>query len=616
MKDYFFRVLNVDLGSGASKLELIPTEEIRAYLGGPNLGAHMLYPHLTQDSDPLSPEAPLLFLTGPLTGTTGPAVGRYVVCAKSPATQLWGESNVGGHFGPELRQAGYDGLLIRGTAGEPVYLNVLDGQVEIRSAGHLWRKSDTYETQARIKDELDDRLIRVACIGLAGENLLPIAGILCDHGRAAGRTGMGAVMGSKRLKAVAVRGNEPIPIARPEKFKKVRRESNIALRDDNFSRAAREVGSAGIMDYMHYLGEMPVRYFTMASYLGVLNVSGTVVAETILSRVSACHGCVIACGRVVNLSDGKNRKGPEYETTVGFGPNLGIDDVSAITMLGEVCDLYGMDTISSSNILGLAYLLYDEGLLTQADTDGIPLHWGDPESAEQLLHQMAHRQGIGELLAQGSKAVAEHFHVPEMAVQVNNLEVPYHDPRGSSSSAMAYATSPRGACHNQSDYWLVDTYGQTFEEVGIDFYSRHAGAEKVENIARHQDWRTMWNSLVLCYFANVAPETVLELVNLVTGFDYNLEELVELGERSWNLKRVINHRLGLTGADDRLPGQFLKPFTDGGSAGYVPPFNEMLKAYYKIRGWDPETGKPTPERLQKLSLQEYIKDIWCEERGG
>lgn len=616
MKDFVFRILNVDLSSGNRKLELIPVEEMRAYLGGPSLGARMLYPHLKRDLDPLSPEAPLLFLTGPLTGTTGPAVGRYVVCAKSPATQLWGESNVGGHFGPELRQTGYDGLLISGAADEPVYLNIREGEVEVRSASHLWGNCDTYETQERIKDELGDRRIRIACIGLAGENLLPIAGILCDHGRAAGRTGMGAVMGSKRLKAVAVRGNGPIPVTRPDEFKRIRREANIALRDDNFSRAAREVGTAGIMDYLHYLGEMPVRYFTKGTYDGVEKVSGTIVAETILNRVSTCHGCVIACGRVVKLSDGINRKGHEYETTVGFGPNLGIDDISAITMLGELCDRYGLDTISASNILGLAFLLYQEGLLNEDDTGGIPLRWGDSEIAEKLVHKMVHRQDIGELLAQGSKAVAEHFQVPELAVQVNNLEVAYHDPRGATGMALVYATSPRGACHNQSDYFMVDTYGQTVEEIGIDFYSRHAGVEKVENIARHQDWRTMCNSLVLCYFANIAPESVLELVNYVTGFDYSLEELVKIGERGWNLKRVINHRLGLTGANDRLPEQFYKPLPDGGSAGYVLPFDEMLAAYYRTRGWEPNTGKPTAERLQKLGLQEYVEDIWSEERGG
>jgi aldehyde:ferredoxin oxidoreductase len=203
-----------------------------------------------------------------------------------------------------------------------------------------------------------------------------------------------------------------------------------------------------------------------------------------------------------------------------------------------------------------------------------------------------------------------------MAAQVNNLEVPYHDPRGASGMALSYATSPRGACHNQSDYFLVDTYGQTFEEIGIYLYSRHAGAEKVENIARHQDWRAMYNSLILCYFANVAPKTVLELVNHVTGFDYSLEELARIGERAWNLKRVINHRMGLTGANDRLPKQLSKPLPDGGSAGYVLPFDEMLAAYYKTRSWDPKTGKPTVEALQTLGLDEYIKEIWSEEQGG
>ncbi|HEY42461.1 MAG TPA: hypothetical protein G4O11_00570, partial [Anaerolineae bacterium] len=394
------------------------------------------------------------------------------------------------------------------------------------------------------------------------------------------------------------------------------REANIALREDNFSRAAREIGTAGIMDYMHYLGEMPSRYFTEGVFEGVEKVSGITVAETILNRVSACHGCVIACGRVVKLTDGINRKGPEYETTVGFGPNLGIDDISAITMLGELCDRYGMDTISTSNILGLAFLLYQEGVLNETDTGGTPLRWGDAETVKDLVHSMAQRQDFGEILALGSKALADHFHVPEIAAQVNNLEVPYHDPRGATGMALSYATSPRGACHNHSDYFLVDVYGQTFEEVGIDFFHRQEGVEKVANIVRHQDWRTMCNSLVLCYFANVAPDTVLELINHVSGFDYHLEELMRIGERAWNLKRIINHRMGLMGANDQLPKQFYKPLPDGGSAGYVLPFDEMLAAYYETRGWDPKTGRPTSERLQMLGLDEYIGDIWSEERGG
>ena len=613
MTDYAFRILNVDLNSGVISHSEVPTNDIRAYLGGSSLGAQILFPWLRADLDPLSPEAPLLFLTGPLTGTMGTSVGRYVICAKSPATKLWGESNVGGYFGPELRSTGYDGLLIIGRASGPVYLWVHDGEVDIRPADHLWGICDTYETQSRIKEELNDQLSRVACIGLAGENVLPIALILCDQGRVAGRTGMGAVMGSKNLKAIAVRGRRPIPITHPEKFRISRRRENINLRNDNYSRAAREVGTAGAMDYFHYLGDVPTHYFTRGIFNGVEKVSGTTVAETILSGVSTCHGCVIACGRVVRLKDGRDRKGPEYETIAGFGPNLGIDDISAITMLGDLCDRYGMDTISISNIIGLAFYLYMEGILTKADTDGVPLIWGDMEVIERLVHQTVHREGLGGLLAKGSKALAEHFHVPEMAVQVNGLEVAYHDPRGASGMALVYATSPRGACHNQSDYFMVDTFGHTVEEIGIDFYPRQAGAEKAANVARLQDWRTLCNALVLCNLANVPPESVLDLINYVTGFDYSLDELVALGERAWNLKRVINHRLGLTGKNDRLPKQLLKPLPDGGSAGYVPPFKEMLAAYYQVRGWDPETGRPTSERLESLDLSDWISDNWTDE---
>ena len=613
MTDYAFRILNVDLNSGVIERSEVASNDIRPYLGGSSLGAQIFFPWLSADLDPLSPEAPLLFLTGPLTGTKGTSVGRYVICAKSPATKLWGESNIGGYFGPELRSAGYDGVLISGRASGPVYLWVHDGEVDIRPANHLWGICDTYETQSRIKGELNDQLVRVACIGLAGENLLPIALILCDQGRVAGRTGMGAVMGSKNLKAIAVRGRGPIPITHLDKFRISRRRENINLRNDTYSRAAREVGTAGAMDYFHYLGDMPIHYYTRGKFEGVEKISGTTIAETILSGVSTCHGCVIACGRVVRLKDGRDQKGPEYESIAGFGPNLGIDDISVITKLGDLCDRYGMDTISISNIIGLAFYLYMEGILTKADTGGVPLIWGDMEVIERLVHQTVLREGIGSLLAQGSKALAEHFHVPEMAVQVNGLEVAYHDPRGASGMALVYATSPRGACHNQSDYFMVDTFGHTIEEIGINFYDRQAGVEKVASVARLQDWRTLCNALVLCNFANVPPEAVLELVNYVTGFDYNLDELVAIGERAWNLKRIINHRLGLTGKNDRLPGPLLKPLPDGGSAGYVPPFNEMLAAYYQVRGWDPETGRPTSERLESLDLIDRISDNWTDE---
>ena len=608
--EFTFRLLSVNLSNGETSTRLLPASVMRSWLGGSSLGAYILYPWLVEELNPLSPEAPLLFLTGPLTGTMGAAVGRYVVCAKSPATNLWGESNVGGYFGPELRAAGYDGLLITGRASTPVYIWIHNEKVEIRTADHLWRSCDTLQTQERIKDEIGDRRARVACIGLAGENMLRFSSVLCDHGRVAGRTGMGAVMGSKQLKAVAVRGKKPMPVAQPEKFSLTRRQVNINLKDNNFSRTLREIGTAGIADYLNYLGCMPSHYFTRGFFEGTERISGTTVAETILSGVSTCHGCVIACGRVVRLDDGIERVGPEYETTVGFGSNLGIDDISAITKLNELCNRYGVDTISISNVIGLAFLLYQEGAITLSTSGGEKLIWGDSEVVERLVHSTVKREGLGDLLARGSKALAEHFKLGEMAAQVNDLEIPFHDPRGSSGMALVYATSPRGACQNQSDYFLVDAFGQTFEDIGIDFYDRQGGAEKASNVARHQDWRTVSNSLILCYFANVTPQTVLSLVNQVTDFGYTIEELLTVGERAWNLKRVINHRLGLTSENDRLPKHLLNPLPDGGSAGYVPPFDEMLSAYYKARGWDSETGRPSPERLQTLNLDEYVADIW------
>jgi aldehyde:ferredoxin oxidoreductase len=485
-----------------------------------------------------------------------------------------------------------------------------DGELEIRSAAHLWGAADTYETQDILKDELQDPLARVACIGLAGEQLIPSALVLCDHGRVAGRTGMGAVMGSKNLKAIAVRGHRPIPIIQPELFQKTRRRVNMILRDDLLSQTMREAGTASIVDYFEYIGAMPKKYFTGGVFGGAEKISGLTVSETILSKVSTCSGCIIACGRVVRFKDGGNRKGPEYETTAGFGSNFMVDDIRSITDAGELCDRYGMDLISLSNTIGLAFLLYQEGVLTDKETSGVKLIWGESEPVIRLIHMAARKEGIGELLSRGALELADHFGVREMAAQVNGLEMPYHDPRAMSGMALVYSTSPRGACHNQSDYFMVDALSQTHEEVGVHFFERRAGAEKAANVARHQDWRTVVNALVMCLFANVFAQDVCEIIHQVSGFDFSIDELMNVGERAWNLKRVINHRLGLTRENDRLPEHLLKPLENGGASDYVPPFEDMLEAYYQARGWDAETGRPSPERLEALGLSEKIQDIW------
>jgi aldehyde:ferredoxin oxidoreductase len=594
-------ILKINLTTGEiGKLD-VPRQWIEEYLGGASLAARLLYDHLTPDLDPLSPASPLLILNGPLTGTAGPAVGRFVVCGKSPATGLWAESNIGGFWGPELRAAGFDGIWITGRANAPVYISIQDSEIEIKAADHLWGQ-DTYQVQESIKQALNIKGARVLGIGRAGEEMIPFALMLCDHGRVAGRTGMGAVMGSKNLKAIVVKGSQKISTLRSDIFNAQRLEANKALKSDPLTSMLHNLGSAGAADYFDYLGEMPKKYFSAGVLDGSGDVSGSSFAESLLVGKAACHGCVIACGRVVNVGDGEKRKGPEYETVVGFGPNLGIVDRIAITKLGELCDRYGLDSISMSGTIGLAYRLYELGAINNADTGGLELTWGNADAAARLIHLTMKREGLGKVLAFGSRELGKRFNAEGEAVQVNGLEVAYHDPRGASGMALAYATSPRGACHNQSDYFIVDI-GQADTSAGMEFFDRHAGAEKAANVAKHQDWRTVNNALVMCVFANVAPETQLELINSYLDLNWTLDDLFRAGERAWNLKRLINIKLGLTHANDRLPKAFRQPYAAGGAAGYVPPFDEMLDAYYLARGWDRETGMPSQEKLKELNLR-------------
>ncbi len=611
MNGYLGRLLTVDLSTGHLADYALDPAILRDFVGGASLAARLLYDRLTPDLDPLGPDNPLLFMTGPLTGSSGPAVGRYTVCAKSPATALWAESNCGGFVGPEIRYAGYDGILFTGRASSPVYLWLKNGQAELRSASHLWG-ADTYETQTQIKNEVADGLARVACIGVAGERLIPFALILGDHGRVAGRTGMGAVMGAKNLKAVAVRGSAALPIATTD-FKSIRSRANVELRNDTMTRVLRETGSAGAAEYFNMLGEMPVRYYSRSGFDAIGKVSGAGMAETILSGVSTCHACVIACGRKVVIPDGPYQsgegKGPEYETIVGFGPNLEVDDLPAITHLGHLCDAYGVDTISLSNVIGLAFMMYDRGVITTADTGGLELKWGDARTAETLVHQTIRREGFGEQLALGARNFARHFGAEDLAVQVNGLEAAYHDPRGATGMGLVYATSPRGACHNQSDYFLVEI-GSAQPEIGIEMLDRASSEGKAESVSRHQWWRTLNNSLVMCVFANVLFGTARGLVNAATGFDYSTEEFLRCGERGWALKRAINNRLGLTAADDKLPKALLTPLAEGGAAGIVPDLATMLAGYYLVQGWDPATGRPTRSTLARLGLPGVAADLW------
>ncbi len=601
-------ILKINLTTGKTEKYNIPPDWERDFLGGASLAARILYPYLTKDLDPLSPESPLLFLNGPLSGTVGPTTGRFVICGKGPATTLWAESNIGGFWGPELRMTGYDGLWITGKAETPIYLWIEEDSVEVRDGAHLWGK-DVYETQELVKAEIGVKGARVAVIGMAGEHGVLYASICCDHGRMAGRTGLGAVMGSKNLKAIAVHGKKKIPIVHAERYSALRSESNRTLKQDNEARILHDLGTASAANYSEYMGSMPAKYYHQGVFPNVDNISGSTMAEKILVGQSACHACVIACGRVVKLEDGAKRKGPEYETIAGFGPNLLIDDLVEVVRLGELCDRYGMDTISTANTIGLAFHLFEMGTVTLQDTGGLELKWGDFIAVRQLIRMIARSEGIGKLLGHGSRQFARAFDVEDEAVQVNGLEVAYHDPRGVSGMALVYATSPRGACHNQSDYFFVD-WGHTSDQLGITYFDRHAQAEKAANVAKHQDWRAVYNSIVMCIFANVDPQMQVDLVNAACDLNWTIDDMMKSGERGWNVKRAINNRMGLTRANDKLPKALLEPYKEGGSAGFVPDLPAMLNAYYEARGWELDSGKPSKEKLVELRLDDVAKDLW------
>ncbi|HWS22833.1 MAG TPA: aldehyde ferredoxin oxidoreductase family protein [Anaerolineales bacterium] len=598
-------ILKVDLSTGDISEMPIPIDWQKDYIGGAGLAARILFDYLKPDLDPLGPDSPLLFLNGPLSGTYGPAVGRYVICGRSPLTGLWAESNCGGYWGAELRRTGFDGIFVIGKSKIPVSLIVNDREIEILPSEDFWGM-DTYNYQKEI-------LSRVKCggralsIGLGGERQIGYSSILADHGRVAGRAGLGAVMGSKMLKGIVVKGNGFPPIARFDEFEVIRSKTNRALKNDPMTAVLTELGSAGAADYLDYLGEQPKKYFSSGVLDGSEKISGASITESMLTGKKSCHGCVIACGRVVNI-DGSKMKGPEYETLVGFGPNVGLTDPIFATRMGDLCDRYGIDTITMSAGIGFVIRMRELGKLNLDDPLFRKAEWGSESFVEECIHQTIQKIGLGKYLALGTYRFAKQFGLEDEVVQVNGLDMAFHDPRGSSGMSIVYATSPRGACHNQSDYFMADI-GHIDPSIGMEFFDRHAGVEKVKNVIIHQDYRSIFNALVMCYFANVDPESIKDLLNSVTGYDQTVPELLQTGERIWNLKRIINFRLGFNVTTEKLPEAVLTPYTDGGSSGYELPFDKMMAKYYEFRDWDPQTGFPSETKLHSLGLASVEKGL-------
>jgi aldehyde:ferredoxin oxidoreductase len=605
MYGYLGKILRVDLSAAKVWDEPLNEKYARDFVGASGLAARYLYDMLDADTDPLSPQAPLFFLTGPLVGTSFTSAGRYSVCARSPLTGIWGEANSGGFFGPELRYAGYDGILITGRAEHPTWLSVVDGKAELHDASELWG-SDIYVTQERVQQIMGDAKTRVACIGVAGENLVKISGIANDHGRFAARTGMGAVMGSKHLKAIAVRGGGKVPLFDAEGFKAASNQALALFKEDFSAQSLREAGTASYVNMSHYMGDLPIRYFQVGEWAPADDLSGVTLREKFLTRNRACHRCVIACGRETKSPAYGDEKvdGPEYETIGSFGSLLMISDLEATIHAGHLCNLYGMDVISVGVTIALAFELFERGLLTTSQTGGIELRYGDPDLAFRLIEMTARREGLGSLLAEGNAALAEYAGAPELAATVNRLEVPMHDPRAFLGMAVTYALSPRGACHMQGDMFGLDIGQGVAEELGLEPGNRHENSiEKGRISARMQAWRNLYNSLTLCQFENPGVIPLLTAVNQATGWNLQVDDLMTIGKRIVSIKRMLNFKLGLTRANDRLPEILLKPLKDGGTAGNVPDMDLLLAGAYAEFDWDPLTGCPSEAVLRDLGIK-------------
>lgn len=607
------KILRVDLTSGKIQDEPLNAAWAEQFIGGAGLAARYLWELCGSETDPLGPENPLIFMTGPLVGTEAPSCGRYVVCARSPATGLWGEAHSGGFWGPELKFAGYDGVIITGKAAGPVLLAITEDSAALRPAAHLWGR-DFYETQRIIKEEMADRRARVTCIGQAGENLVKYAAIMNDHGRAAGRCGLGAVMGSKNLKAIAVIGHKRVPVANPDALRAARDETIAFAQEDMTSQLFHLMGTANGIMLQADTGDMPSRHFAGGVFANALDIAGPTMTEQILERRASCFRCPIGCGRRTALAREPYAMpgvdGPEYETVAAFGALLDSASLDAVTFANHLCNVHGLDTISCGVTIALAYQMFDAGVLNESETDGLRLEWGNPDPALALIPKIARREGFGALLAEGSLALARKFGVEDWAVHVKGLEVPMHDPRANIGMALVYATAPRGATHMDGDVYIVDM-GQEQVELNLLAGDRFdQSPDKVGTVIRLQNYHAFTNSLIGCSNAFYGSPRWRALISAVTGREFSPDDVLAIGERVFTLKRAINSRFGATRADDRLPASLLKALTDGGTEGNVPDMDTLLPEYYRQRGWDWQTGKPLLDKLRELGLNEAANELW------
>jgi len=611
MTVYAGKYLRIDLSSGKWQEEAISTDQVETWLLGSGLAAKVYYDEMDPGRNPLDPASPLLIFNGVLTGTFAPTGCRTSFCGRSPLTGIWNEANVGSHWGAELRFAGYDGLVITGRAEGPVYLWIDENGVEIRDAAQVWGK-DYFEAADTLLAQTDDKA-KVVGIGPAGENLVKIAGIMSgpsDYVRAAARGGMGALMGSKNLKAIVVRGTQKPQYPDLQAFREVVKEQNKYIQETSIGMT--KLGTAGGFLGTEQYGDLPIRNWSLGNWEDAVKITGATLYEKYLTKHTRCHACPIGCGKEVEVPEGKyaspRGEGVEYETLAGFAGSCYISNLEAVILANSLCNRYGLDTISTSATIAFAMEAFENGLISLEDTGGIELRFGDPDAMLAMVEQIATRRGLGDLLAEGSREAARRIggNAGHYAIHVKGLEVAFHDPRGFVSMAVNYATAVRGGCHLEAaSYW--NGYGVHLPDLGYpETLDRLTStAEQAKMAYDWQNYAGIFNPLGLCKFiikGKVGAERLSAIINSALGWEWGKDEILTTSERIFQLKRLINLRLGVTAADDRLPTRFVtEPRPTGSAAGNLPDMELMMPVYYELRGWD-EQGVPSPERLAQLGL--------------
>jgi len=586
------KILYVDLSAGKTWIEDVSDDVYDKMLGGEGLAAYIIYKRFRDIKGPFDPSNILVFASGPLTSELIPQSGRVSIGFISPLTGVWGSTHVGTRFSYEIKRAGLDAIVVWGRAERPVYIYVNDGFIDIRDAGKYWGL-DIIETVNSIRKDLGDNSVRVLAIGPAGERLVKFATIANEEG-IGGRAGGGAVMGSKNLKAIVVKGTRPIEFAYPEELRRYVRDLNTKLGSSARGVSLRKFGSAGSVGIYHEIGNIPIRNFLWGRWDDneVFKITGETMAKTILERPFPCTTCPVACKRFVRVKPGKwfesefRGLGPEYETISLFGTNLLISDLEAIAKMNELCDRLGLDTISTGNVIGFIFEAAERGLINK-EVDGLRLEWGNADTVVRLIQKIAYREGIGDLLAEGVKRVSEKIGGREFAVHVKGLEMPAHDGRAFFAHALSFMTINRGADHLGWPH--MPWRGIAVPELGINARDdRYNESEEVVDIViKMQNLMTVYDSLVMCKYAFTAGLTVTDIINLLkyaTGKEYTADKLMEIGDRIWKIERWIDNQLGVTSKDDKLPQRMLTPHANRSDTKVPSIVEKWLPIYYKKRG--------------------------------